>query len=101
MPLARLNKWREREMPVTVTIGNNARHGMQVHKPGCADIARAKKKLEVNSDWNIEVADGMTPLAAAVADLNAGFGWPDSYDEGDAAPWSEHDVRVLPCVGKK
>ena len=84
-------------MPVTVTIVNHARHGMQVHRVGCADIARQKKLREVNSDWNVEVADGMTPLAAAVADLNDGFGWP--YEGSDEpAPWSEHDVRALPCL---
>lgn len=79
-----------------IELVNHSRHGMTVHKPGCADIARDEKKRLVNSRWVIEIADGADVADAAIKDLNDGFGW--SPDDDEPPPWSTDDVRILPCT---
>lgn len=81
-----------------VHVINHMRLGVQVHRVGCADIARVIAKRQTNSDYLVDVPAGMTPLDAVVADLNDSFAW--SPDSGEPAPWSAAHVTLLPCVKK-
>jgi hypothetical protein len=83
---------------MTVTVVNHMAKGVEVHACGCSDIARQKKMRRLNSDWTVEVPEGVSVIDAVVADLNESFGWEAGSDE--PAPWAAHDVRVLPCVKK-
>lgn len=78
-----------------VQVVNHTRRDIQVHKVGCADIAREQKKGMVNSTWVIEVPEGKTITQAVVDDLNAGFGW--TPEDEEPAPWSDSNVDCLPC----
>jgi hypothetical protein len=81
---------------MTVTVVNHSKTGIEVHKVGCADIEKSRKKRLVNSDWPVTIPDGADVGIAVVADLNDGFGWDATSDE--PAPWSTNDIRVFPCV---
>ncbi len=78
-----------------VQVVNHMRRDIEVHKVGCADIAREQKRRQVNSTWVTEIPEGKTIVEAVVAELNDDFGW--SPDDGEPAPWAVHNVRVLPC----
>lgn len=84
-----------------VHVCNHTRKDIQVHRIGCADIQRDKKRRLLNSDWMLTVPDGKSVAAAVVDDLNGSFCWDPK--SGDPAPWSEGDVRIMPCckdIGK-
>lgn len=84
----------------TVTVINHSSNGIVVHKVGCADIERERRKRMVNSDWPVEVSEGIDIAGAVADDLNASFGWPESYGPDEDAPWSPSNITVMPCVGK-
>ena len=83
-------------MPKTVHILNHNRNGIEVHKPDCAHIARAKKTGMWSNDWPVALPDGVAIAEGAVADLNASFGWHPG-DE-DSPPWATSDITVMPCT---
>ena len=85
----------------TVTLVNHNVNHIEVHKPGCADIAKSERRGLVNSTWPVKVPDGVTVADAAVADLNAGFGWPESYGPGEPPPWTVANIVVFPCTKGK
>jgi hypothetical protein len=81
-----------------VHILNHTRHDMVVHAVGCADIAKQKRKGEVNSDWILDVPDGKDVAEAVADDMSESFGWTEG-DE-DEKPWRAEHIRIMPCVGK-
>jgi hypothetical protein len=87
-----------------VHICNHMRKDIVVHRIGCADILRDRRRDRLNSDWTIEVPEGKTIAAATVDDLNESFGWPNPDDPDEPAPWREDHITLMPCVhggGKK
>jgi hypothetical protein len=81
-----------------VHIVNHMVHDIQVHRVGCADVAREKQRGRLNSDWILDVPAGKNVEDAVVDDLNDGFCW--TPDSGEPAPWSTSNVRVMPCVSR-
>lgn len=81
-----------------VTVLNHTREGIVVHRVGCADITRAKKYGMVNSDWPIDISTSSDISTAVADDLNASFGYPETYGDDEAPPWSAADIRIMPCV---
>lgn len=78
-----------------VQVVNHMTRDIEVHKVGCADIAREQKRRQVNSTWVQDVPEGKTIVQAVVDELNESFGWTPADEE--PAPWAEHNVRLLPC----
>lgn len=89
-----------------VHVVNHMRHDIQVHRVGCADIEREKRRGRLNSDWKLEVPEGKAVAEAVADDLNEGFGWPETYRDpvtgevDEPAPWDASHVKVMPCVAK-
>jgi hypothetical protein len=79
-----------------VRIINSTTGWIEVHREGCRDIGKAIRNA--NSDWPLDVPDGESVAEAVVADLNRSFGWEPGSEEPQ--PWHEHDIKLLPCVGK-
>lgn len=78
-----------------VQVVNHMTRDIEVHKVGCADIAREQKRRQINSTWVEDVPEGKTIVEAVVDALNESFGW--SPDDGEPAPWRAKHVRCLPC----
>jgi len=82
-----------------VCVVNHMGRGIEVHRVGCADVERERRRRRLNSDWIADVPENMSVNEAIVRDLNDGFCW--EPNSGEPAPWSENDVRVMPCVGSE
>lgn len=82
-----------------VHICNHMRKDIIVHRIGCADIERDKKRRVLNSDWVFEIPEGKTIRKAVVDDLNEDFGWDPKSSEPQ--PWHENNITIMPCCDTK
>jgi hypothetical protein len=75
-----------------VALVNHTRRSMEVHRVGCQDYLRDKKRGLLNgvTEEDIEGQDVATEIAAMLCE-----------DFGDPTAWHASDIRVLPCVYKK
>lgn len=80
---------------MTVHFLLHSRNGLELHKPHCAEITRAKKTGDWNNDWVEELPSGDLETEALKA-MNASFGWVEG--EGENAPWFPGTIRILPCT---
>jgi transposase-like protein len=87
----------QQERSMKIHVLNHMRDGITVHKVGCRDIERAKTRGELNSDWVLEIQEGVDIARAVRDDMNEGFGWTEAST--DRMPWHDSDIKVLPCVG--
>ena len=81
-----------------VHVLNHQQHDIVVHRVGCADIERERRKGKLNSDWLLDIPEGKDIAAAVAADVNEGFGWPNPDDPDEPEPWPASMIRVMPCV---
>ncbi len=86
-------------MATTVHIINHMENGMRVHACGCKDVEKDLRRA--NSDWEMEIPDGVDVATAVAAAISADFNWPDAYDEGEEAPWRAEHIIALPCTRRK
>jgi hypothetical protein len=84
-----------------IQVVSHTREGFQVHKVGCADIAKEQKRRRVNSTFVIEVPIGKTPAEATADEIARDFGAMDEDGNVEEYPWPPSSIKVMPCVCKK
>lgn len=69
---------------------------IEVHRVGCADVAKTLRRNQDSSNWFEDVPEGHTAMEAVLSALNDSFGWTPQDDE--PPPWDEASIHVFPCV---